>query len=79
MSLYLHIDHVVLDGLPVPQSAIPELREALEAALTNLLAGRPPAAPASRPRATTRMPAPSAGPVVLAGQIAAAVHEGVFR
>ncbi|MGW5472332.1 hypothetical protein [Streptomyces chartreusis] len=76
---HVHIDHVVLDGLPLPHSALPELREALTTHLTTLFATHALRSAALRPAIATRMPTPAGTPKGLAAQIATAVHQGVTR
>lgn len=77
MTCHVHIDHVVLDGLPVQPSQLPALRSALESALTALLTADCPTSAATRGGVYARMPAPAASPTALGGQIAAAVHREV--
>ena len=77
MRIELHIERVVLDGVPRHQAAL--VREALTAELTRLLAAAP-AGSWRRSRAVRRVDAPpvaAADPDRLGRGIAASVYGGV--
>lgn len=85
MNVHLHVDHLVLEGLPVGGAGGAELGAAVEAELARLLAGTPVAA--ALQRAGARASVPSAGIVVggddtpetLGLRIGRAVHGAISR
>jgi hypothetical protein len=80
MSITLHIERLVLEGLQGYDPA--QLQAAIEAELTRLLAADEPAALLDGRQAVPTLAAPSigapaAGPQRLGTQIAAAIHAGL--
>ena len=80
MKIVLHIDRLVLDGLPVEPAHAARIHRAAERELTRLL-GREPApqqllagGAASRIDAPHIAPGPGEGPGALGARIARAVH-----
>jgi hypothetical protein len=82
MNIELHIERLVLDGLPVEQRQGPRLQAAVERELTRLLADGASldqlntGGPAASINGGVIQVAPGADAVGLGKQIAAAVHGG---
>ncbi len=84
MNIELHIERLILDGLPIERSQGPHLQAAVEAELTRLLAsglspeliagGAVPSVPAGNISL-----AGQSSPAQLGRQIARAVHRGIGR
>lgn len=85
MNINVHIERLILDGLPVARSQGPLIRAAVEAELARLLAadglaagllagGALPSVPASAIQLTS-----NTNPTQLGQQIAQAVHGGLER
>jgi hypothetical protein len=85
MNLHLHIDHLVLEGLPVREEHGAAVRAALEAELTRLLAGGgvPPLLRDGGAYAAVRTGDiqlnGNESPAALGQQIGRAVHGGISR
>ena len=84
MKINLHIDRLVLEGLPLTRAQGPLVQQAVELELARLLGGG--VAPGLRsgdtiPRATggPLQFAPEASPRQLGTQIAQSVHEGLSK
>jgi len=85
MSVRLHIEHLVLDGLPLEAADGPAVRTAVEAELTRLLteSGLGPGlrnggAYDAAPGAELRL-SPTPGPGAVGRQIGAAAHRSLSR
>ena len=79
MTLRLHIERLVLDGLPLERRQSGEVQAAIETALADMLAARGIAPHLQADGAIDRLPAPGIEvsgqqPSQLGRQIAAAVH-----
>jgi hypothetical protein len=78
-TVHVHIDRLVLTGLPVDRRAGPAIREAVAAELARLFAagGVPPAADAAVVRAAPVAAPPGGPPEALGAAIARSVHGGL--
>jgi hypothetical protein len=85
MSIKLHIEHLVLDGLPIARHHGPSVQAAIEAELGRLLGkggiAHPLAHGAALPRANGRpiRVARETGAAGLGNQIAASIYSGIGR
>jgi hypothetical protein len=85
MRIHVHIERLVLDGIPAEAGQVPRLRAAVEAELGRLLAEQ--AVPrlllhggaVARLSAPTFEMAPSSSPAGLGSQVAGAVHGALGR
>ena len=83
MKIHVHIDRLVLDGLPIHGHSAPIIREAVEAELGRLLMeSRPESAAAGGAAiANVRTPAihipPTAAPGPIGRSVAQAIHGGM--
>jgi hypothetical protein len=85
MTIHLHIERVVLDGLVVGAAQAPQIAAAIQKELARLLAAGGLAPHARRGGAIPRLrggnirPANQSSPAALGRQIAGAVYQGINR
>jgi len=80
MKIHLHIERVVLDGLPVSSAQAPSLKAAISAELGRLLKSDPPNSPHNEAvpyvRGADLAPRRGDSPPRLGTSIAASIHNG---